>query len=410
MPATATATATATPAPAFDAATLDAIDLAQQLREQMGAAFVERDDETLLMLLAYIAREHVLLLGPHGTGKSLITRTFADALDVPRDSFWKLLFGKFTLPDEVFGPLDVNAYKAGVNRRVTTRKLPEAQVAFGDEIFKAGDSILNALLTLLNEREFENPTPAPCPLELFVGCSNELPEGGAHGPLAPLYDRFLFRRWTSYIGDESKLINLMLTPRYAPRVTVKLTAADTALLRAAAEQVRLDGPTGMTGPDGAAWHLMDVVVRKLKAELEADGIVVSDRRWMKAMKAVQAHAVLHGRSTAILADLAPLAHCLWDEPADAERVGHAVLRIADADAAAARRKLAACVQAMQALPKDGTISEFAEAGARANRDIKQMLADMQKLAPSPAVSECIAKAEKMLEAIWQEQQRRFQLG
>ncbi len=75
------------------------------------------------------------------------------------------------------------------------RYLPEADVAFVDEIFKANSSILNALLTLLNERSFDNGAGRMrVPLLCLVGASNEMPE---NEDLDALYDRFLLRRLCS---------------------------------------------------------------------------------------------------------------------------------------------------------------------------------------------------------------------
>jgi hypothetical protein len=65
-------------------------------------------------------------------------------------------------------------------------------VAFIDEIFKANSAILNTLLTVLNERLFDNGSQRlPVPLITLVGASNELPESEE---LDALYDRFLVRR------------------------------------------------------------------------------------------------------------------------------------------------------------------------------------------------------------------------
>jgi MoxR-like ATPase len=406
----ATATARPTPSPLTDAALVAAVGNATALRADLCSAFHEREVEIDLLLLAYIAEEHLLLLGPHGTAKTLLTSTFAGALGVAPADRWTYLFGKFTLPDNVFGPLDVRAYKQGVERRVTTGKLPSAVVACADEIFKAGPGILNGLLTILNERQYDNPTRATVPLQLCVGLSNELPEGGAHGELAPLYDRFLFRRWTSYIKDDSKLEQLLASPSM-PSASASLSPADVAAMRTARRAVRLDGPTGLQDDKGNALNVVQVVVRKLKAGLERDGLVVSDRRWRKAMKAVQAHAVLHGRTVATLADLAPLAHCLWDEPDDAATVLAAVEALADADTATARRLYAAAVQVLRTVPTDEPdAAVWVQAAAAAVPKVREVVRQLQALPSNDRIDGLVVKCDQHLQAILAEQNKRFGLG
>lgn len=83
--------------------------------------------------------------------------------------------------------------------RQTKGYLPEASVAFIDEIFKANSAILNSLLTILNERLFDNgATRTAVPLICLVGASNELPESEE---LDALYDRFLLRYPVSQVSS-----------------------------------------------------------------------------------------------------------------------------------------------------------------------------------------------------------------
>src|SRR4051795_5053066 len=139
-------------------------------RKELSAELIERDDEVDLVLTALVAQEHVLLVGPTGCAKSLLLDALMRGLSGRRFS---ILLNRFTVPEEVLGPISVSGLKADVYRRVTAGKLPEADLAFLDEIFKASSAILNVLLKLLNERVHEvgDGTSVKVPLRLAVAAS-----------------------------------------------------------------------------------------------------------------------------------------------------------------------------------------------------------------------------------------------
>jgi MoxR-like ATPase len=153
-----------------------------------------------LAWITIFARQHMIQLGPPGTGKSQLVIKLAERITNGHAlSYFVWLMTKFTSPDELFGPISVNGLKADEYRRITTGKLPEAELVFLDEPFKASSAILNSLLTALNERMFDNGhARIAIPLISMFGASNELPQGEE---LEALWDRFALRTQVGYVTD-----------------------------------------------------------------------------------------------------------------------------------------------------------------------------------------------------------------
>ena len=168
----------------------------RELRDTLVTGLVERDLPIRLALIAALAGEHLLLVGPPGTAKSLVARRLN--LAFTKSNYFERLLTRFTVPEELFGPLSIKGLEEDRYERLTAAYMPTASIAFLDEIFKANSAILNSLLTLLNEREFDNGTRRDkAPLIAVIGASNELPDSEE---LNALYDRFLLRL---YVGSVS---------------------------------------------------------------------------------------------------------------------------------------------------------------------------------------------------------------
>src|SRR5687767_2684039 len=160
----------------------------RQVAATLEGQFLGKDEIIRLLLIAIVAGEHCVLLGPPGTAKSALIRTLAE---LTQAKYFEYLLTRFTEPNEIFGPVDIAAFREGVYRRNTAGMLPEAEIVFLDEVFKSNSAILNALLTLLNERRFTSGGKRiECPLISAFGASNEVP---ADESLSALFDRFLLR-------------------------------------------------------------------------------------------------------------------------------------------------------------------------------------------------------------------------
>ncbi|MDV2858090.1 AAA family ATPase [Oceanimonas sp. CAM02] len=277
---------------------MDAKNRIAALIEHLQHGLLERETPARLALLAALSGEHLLLLGPPGTAKSELSRRLHTLM--ADGSYFERLLTRFSVPEELFGPLSIKALEQDRYLRQTQGYLPEASIAFIDEIFKANSAILNSLLTLLNERQFDNGNARlPVPLVSVIAASNELPEGAE---LNALYDRFLLRFQVAPVGDDTFTGLLTLNSDYqAPAAELKLTSAELTSLRKAAEQLPLSP---------ALIRLLHSL-RRFLAEQE---IPVSDRRWRKVVKLLKVSACCNGQSQADLLDAWLLPHCLWQQP------------------------------------------------------------------------------------------------
>lgn len=270
-----------------------------QLINILQEGFIERDMAIRLALLSLLAGEHLILIGAPGTAKSELARRLHFVLK--EGDYFERLLTKFSVPEELFGPLSIKSLEQDRYHRLTKNYLPSATIAFVDEVFKANSAILNSLLTLLNEREFDNGEHREkVPLLSVIGASNELPE---EGELAALYDRFLCRYEVKPVSDQQFLALLSLSDneKTLPESTLKL---DLDELDSITQQAMF-----ITIPE-AVLHLL----QSLRMFLSQQKVQVSDRRWRKVIKLLQVSAYTNGQESVSIWDCFLLQHCLWELP------------------------------------------------------------------------------------------------
>jgi MoxR-like ATPase len=277
----------------------------KKIREELKLTFLERAELIDGALAALLSSHHLLIIGPPGTAKSMLADELCRRIEGA--NYFQWLLTRFTTPEEIFGAVSLKALEQDDYRRVTGHKLPEAHIAFLDEIFKANSAILNALLTLINERHFHNGKEITrVPLLTLFGASNELPE---EEELTALYDRFLLRFVVNYIAEDFRFLR-MLESQAQPERTV-LTLSELTELQ---EQVR-----AMPVPPHIYRGIADI-----RRELNKKKIEASDRRYRQSLSLLQAHAFLADEKEVQEKDLFFLEHVLWRDPAEHEQVRSAI--------------------------------------------------------------------------------------
>jgi MoxR-like ATPase len=283
------------------------------VRRELEQKFLAKEEIIRLMLTAAIAGEHMVLIGPPGTAKSAVIRAFARTIDA---RYFEYLLTRFSEPNELFGPVDIQGFRAGQYRRVTTGMLPEAEIVFLDEAFKANSAILNSLLTLLNERRFNNgANTVKVPLISLFAASNEVPS--AEG-LDAIFDRFLLRVHSDNLDSYHfhELMNKGLALERASSLEDAPTAARPQAV--AGVGVRALG-TLLSAADlhDCRRTLLERVefpeeflatYKSLCFQLRGEGISLSDRRAVRLLKLFAASAFLDGRTRVHEGDLFILRH------------------------------------------------------------------------------------------------------
>ena len=288
---------------------LDLKNTILNIKQEFSGYFKERDAEINGSLLALLSGEHVLLLGPPGTAKTLLASKICETIE--GGNFFHYLLTRFSTPEEVFGPLSLKALEKDEFSRRVEGYLPTAHIALLDEIFKANSSILNSLLTVLNERKYHNGKEVlDVPLFSVFGASNELPEEDES--LEALYDRFLFRYSVDYIQHEENLEALIFenTEDFLP--STKLSIEDIREIRKKARDMRVD-------PEVRA------IIRGLRRELKNSNIFVSDRRWKKIINVLRVASAVNGHTSVNRMTVVLLQHMLWDLPEQKETIRKLIL-------------------------------------------------------------------------------------
>jgi MoxR-like ATPase len=277
-----------------------------QLARSLQERFLGKDEVIRLLIVAAIAGEHAVLIGPPGTAKSALIRTFARLMQA---HYFEYLLTRFTEPNEIFGPVDIGAFREGRYERRTEGMLPEAEIVFLDEVFKSNSAILNALLTLLNERRYSSGGKAiRCPLISAFGASNEVP---GDETLTAIYDRFILRIHNDNL-DAYHFQDLL--QKGLDNEVLQMSDAPLQPMVAARELAELQRGLLQGTKFGEEFFSQ---YKGLIFQIRAEGVTVSDRRVVKLLKLFAASAYLDGRAEPDDGDLFVLKH-IWNSEDQAQ--------------------------------------------------------------------------------------------
>ena len=324
----------------------------KQLLGEMNRGIYEKETEISLSLLAALAGDSIILLGPPGVAKSMVARQLKTAFKNARS--FEYLMSRFSTPDEIFGPVSIQKLKTSdTYERAVEGYLPTADVVFLDEIWKAGPAIQNTLLTVINEKIFRNGNrEMHLPLKLLVAASNELPAKGEG--LEALWDRFVIRIESRPIKLEKNFRAMLLeapTDFLGPTDFPDSTDSSGSMGKCGfTDSADFSDSTDfsdlkITAEEYAEWvekickigvkeEVLDAIsaIRKSLRAVNVDeaaerrNIYVSDRRWKNIVRLLRTSAFMQDREEVDICDLLPIYHCLWQEPEERDAIRSIVIR------------------------------------------------------------------------------------
>jgi MoxR-like ATPase len=348
--------------------------VAQWIKE-IGECVLQRAEVARNAGIAILSGEHVLMIGKPGTAKSLLTRAICKS--ITGTSYFERLLTKESKQDELFGPIDVQAFKKGEYRRILKGTFAETHIGFLDEIFKCNSALLNALLTAINERVYSNGgNPEPIPLMSVFGASNEFPEGEE---LGALYDRFLLRHVVNYIEGDTDYLKLINGQFRAPEDVCKVSIED---IKAAQKEI-----AKIKVSDAAIQTIL-----KIRNDMLSSGIEISDRRSRKVLPMARAYAYLDGSDAVEKRHLLFLKDMLWDDPNQMDVVRRIVFTNAD--------PVALTVIEFEDRAKDirdealKTTGDRAQAGIDAQKKFEALAVEIRRMPETPELLRVVEKVQE----------------
>lgn len=285
----------------------------QKIEDEMNEFFIERRNVIRGLLVALLSEQNVVFIGPPGTSKSMMVKELSLRLRGDSDEdYFEWLMTKFSKPEEIMGPMMIEELIKGTVKFNPAYKLPKAKIAYLDEVFKANSSILNSLLTALNEKVVYNDNkPMDIPLQMLVGTSNEIPSDES---LKALYDRFRIRFETEYIKEPQHLKSL-LDLDYS--------------------EIKREGTFSLSDLDEARKQINFVSFPDEKKEIlckiiySLDNIKCrpSDRTINQVTKILKAECWMNGKIEIDESDMEFLEHCFWEEPKRRKEIRSTILGI-----------------------------------------------------------------------------------
>ena len=300
-----------------DQAIASVIKRLNAISAEMKRFIYERDDVIDDIIRALVAQHHVLLLGPPGTAKTFLAKEITSRITGARLFSW--LLNKSSDPSEILGPISLKSMEQDKFKRILDGKIADCEVCYLDEIYKANEPALNALLSILNERVVFNDGQAhPVPLKILIASSNEVPEEG--DGLEAIHDRLMLKHWVMNIQDKGNRGKMMQEHARRTAYGAQNNFAKTVI--SLDELIFINNAMRMVTVDAGTYKSLTSALN----QLDKEGIRFSDRKLNWCIDIIRAQAILSGRMATVSDDILSLVYALWEDWSDVEKIREILLK------------------------------------------------------------------------------------
>jgi len=274
---------------------MDLTEKLTDLRRNVQSVLLGKEKAVREVLVALLARGHVLLEDVPGVGKTILTRALARSIDC---TFSRIQLTPDLLPSDILG---VSVFDSARGEFVFKRGPIFANIVLADEINRTTPRTQSALLEAMNESQVttDGKTHPLGPPFMVMATQNPSDFEGTYFLPENQLDRFMVRVRIGYPDKQTEREILLTQPSRTRLAELQpvMSAGELIAIQDRVLEVRMDDA------------IVDYIVNIAEATRRSDELTVglSPRGSLALMQAARASAILDGREYVVPDDVKELA-------------------------------------------------------------------------------------------------------